>query len=138
MQWPHGGFPHSRKAWLTMMIFSDAAREQGRQRLNAGVSTGLHRFLITHPLHPTPYNPHLTSLLKTYPCERFSGGLLFPVPCSLFPVPYSLFPIPCSLKPRKLYLIKLIVLYTGFSIISFLNQMYALLTREPASIPICQ
>ncbi|NEO07444.1 hypothetical protein [Moorena sp. SIO3I8] len=25
MQWPHGGFPHSRKAWLTMMIFSDAS-----------------------------------------------------------------------------------------------------------------
>ncbi|WP_293074300.1 hypothetical protein [Moorena sp. SIO3H5] len=29
----------------------------------------LHRFLITHTLHPTPYTPHLTSLLKTYPCE---------------------------------------------------------------------
>ncbi|WP_293102764.1 hypothetical protein [Moorena sp. SIO3I6] len=37
------------------------------------------RFLITHTLHPTPYTPHLTSLLKTYPCE------LLPAPCSLLP-----------------------------------------------------
>ncbi|NEO14178.1 hypothetical protein [Moorena sp. SIO3E8] len=47
-----------------MMIFSDAASEQG-----VSPKTALHRFLIPHTPHPTPHTPHLTSLLKTYPYE---------------------------------------------------------------------
>ncbi|NEO67005.1 MAG: hypothetical protein F6J98_44295 [Moorea sp. SIO4G2] len=69
------GFPHSRFAWLTMMIFSDAAREQGSQ---CGLGGLPHEQLawfpplalcmadndklsiFSYPLHPTPHPLHPT------------------------------------------------------------------------------
>ncbi|WP_229424162.1 hypothetical protein [Moorena producens] len=40
-------------------------------------------FLSPTPYTRSPYTPHLTSLLKTYPCE------LLPTPYSLLPIPFT-------------------------------------------------
>ncbi|NEO73322.1 hypothetical protein [Moorena sp. SIO3H5] len=63
MQWPHGGLPHSRKAWLTMMIEERCSADlRGKPPVPL-----LHRFLITHTLHPFPLHPTPHVFVKNLP-----------------------------------------------------------------------